>query len=259
MSHWNVVLSVMADYRGMAFFVLVLATMLAVTACFPDFDDGGEDTVVYPPPGPGTPLVNSYPVARFDIIPLNVEAGEWITLDGSRSSDDGYIASFHWVFGDGTSGLGETVPKQYSMARTYTVRLNVTDDAGQSAYRDRRVIVSSGIAAGPGIMDFVTIAITSLEYIGTDPSQEYIELTAIYPCSLQGYSLYSSSGASLVFMSPVALSAGETIRVYSGVGVSSGRSFYLGSQTEIWPDNQGTATLFDATATLVDAMSYGRY
>lgn len=54
-----------------------------------------------------------------------------ITFDGSNSSDsDGNIASFAWIFGDGSTGTNETTTHAYSSVNNYTVTLTVTDDDG---------------------------------------------------------------------------------------------------------------------------------
>ncbi|MGD8394257.1 MAG: PKD domain-containing protein [Candidatus Eiseniibacteriota bacterium] len=52
-----------------------------------------------------------------------------ITFDGSGSSDpDGTVESWDWMFGDGTTGSGETTTHSYGTAGSYTVTLTVTDN-----------------------------------------------------------------------------------------------------------------------------------
>ncbi len=54
-----------------------------------------------------------------------------VTLNGSQSYDpDGTIVSYHWNFGDSTTGLGKVVQHTYASDGVYTVVLNVTDDSG---------------------------------------------------------------------------------------------------------------------------------
>lgn len=55
------------------------------------------------------------------------------SFDGSSSTDpDGSIVGYHWTFGDGSSGSGKTATHTYAAARSYTVTLMVTDNAGAS-------------------------------------------------------------------------------------------------------------------------------
>ena len=57
-----------------------------------------------------------------------------IVFDASGSYDiDGYIVSYEWDFGDGTTGQGIAVGHTYSVAGLYTVTLTVTDDDGAIA------------------------------------------------------------------------------------------------------------------------------
>ncbi len=67
--------------------------------------------------------------------PLRASAGEDIaatqgtpvTLDGSGSSPAESIISYHWEFGDGSSGSGAIVNHTYRKAGTYTATLTVSD------------------------------------------------------------------------------------------------------------------------------------
>ncbi|MBB5081515.1 S8 family serine peptidase [Nonomuraea endophytica] len=63
------------------------------------------------------------------------------TFDGRGSSDEeGAITSYRWDFGDGSTGSGATAAHAYPAATaTYTIRLTVTDSAGQSAAATGRV------------------------------------------------------------------------------------------------------------------------
>ncbi len=54
-------------------------------------------------------------------------------FDGSGSYDpDGTIVMYEWSFGDGNTGIGETVSHHYDEVGTYTATLTVTDDFGIS-------------------------------------------------------------------------------------------------------------------------------
>ena len=57
---------------------------------------------------------------------------ETLTFDGSGSTDDGTIISYTWNFGDGGSASGMITTHAYASAGTYTVSLEVCDDATTS-------------------------------------------------------------------------------------------------------------------------------
>jgi hypothetical protein len=70
--------------------------------------------------------------------------GQAVTFDARASRDsDGTIVSFVWVFGDGTTGSGETVPHTFSDGISYVVRLTVTDNSGAANTATRSVPVTS--------------------------------------------------------------------------------------------------------------------
>ena len=76
----------------------------------------------------GTP-----PAASFVVSPIPVAAGEAVYFDASASAaaDGRRLVSHEWNFGDGSAGRGVVTSHVYPEARTYTVTLNVTDDAGR--------------------------------------------------------------------------------------------------------------------------------
>lgn len=61
----------------------------------------------------------------------NGEVGEAITLDGSASRPAvGAMVSYHWDFGDGSTGSGASVSHVYSTPWTYIIKLTVVDEGG---------------------------------------------------------------------------------------------------------------------------------
>jgi hypothetical protein len=75
-------------------------------------------------------------------------------FDGSlshdpESTDGGYIASYQWNFGDGSSASGATTSHAYNSAGTYTVTLTATDNQGAPASATKTVTVSAPLDTTP--------------------------------------------------------------------------------------------------------------
>ncbi len=82
--------------------------------------------------------------ASFTYSPPNPTVGATITFNGSESSPAGTIDSWLWDFGDDVgTGSGETFDYQYTTAGTYTVRLVVTNNIGNTASTTRTVTVTN--------------------------------------------------------------------------------------------------------------------
>ena len=65
--------------------------------------------------------------------PYNGFVLQKITMDGTHSYDlDGTIVSYHWDFGDGTTGNTSTPTHIYYANGTYTIRLTVVDNDGNN-------------------------------------------------------------------------------------------------------------------------------
>lgn len=79
------------------------------------------------------------PAARFTFSCTGLTC----SFDGSGSSDpDGTIRQYYWSFGDGYGALGSSsVQNTYLQAGSYTVRLDVVDDAGLDAASEQTVTV----------------------------------------------------------------------------------------------------------------------
>ncbi len=93
-----------------------------------------------------------------------VRAGEKVNFDASQSSDNVGIVSYHWEFGDGTTGTGSTTTHTYVNPGTYTVRLTVSDSAGNSA-GDTITITVEGVSAWLGPAAVVAIGILAMVII----------------------------------------------------------------------------------------------
>jgi len=93
---------------------------------------------------------NLPPVASFKVTPPTGIVGDTFTFDASTSSDDGWIASYFWDFGDGTNALGQKVDKRWGAGTegTYVVNLTVTDNDGVSRSAQYTLAVLGWMQAG---------------------------------------------------------------------------------------------------------------
>ncbi|MGR3713382.1 MAG: PKD domain-containing protein [Shimia sp.] len=96
-------------------------------------------------------VVNAPPVPAIDG-PDSVAVGALVSFDAGGSTDaDGVITRYLWDFGDGTTSTGVAGHHRYKTAGTYSVSLEVTDDAGVAnsvAVAARQVAVNPVPMAG---------------------------------------------------------------------------------------------------------------
>jgi PKD repeat protein len=72
-----------------------------------------------------------------------------VSVDGSGSNDpDGSIESYAWNFGDGSTDSGASATHKYDASGTYTVRLTVTDNRGDSDSVTQDVTVTAPTVFG---------------------------------------------------------------------------------------------------------------
>lgn len=95
--------------------------------------------------------LNPLPTASFAYSPKSimeenyiVSASEWITFDGTASTDDGEVASYRWNFGDGKVDDGPVVEHRWLWAGTYNVVLTVTDNDGDESNTIQQIRVLGG-------------------------------------------------------------------------------------------------------------------
>lgn len=83
-----------------------------------------------------------------------VLVGETVQFDGSGSfAPSGIIASYEWIFGDGTNGSGMIVNHIYDEADIYTVTLVISDDGGLKGTDTAEIIIQTPAEA---IGDLIT-------------------------------------------------------------------------------------------------------
>ena len=115
---------------------------------------------------------NRPPVASFTENATTVLTEEIIRFDASSSEDsDGYIISYLWDFGDGTTAFGVKVNHAYEDDGVYTVTLTVIDDDGATASTSAVKTVSNR----PPVASFTENAteVEKGEVIHFDASESY--------------------------------------------------------------------------------------
>ena len=84
-------------------------------------------------------IVEAGPRASFTIDPEQGEEPLTVTVDaGASSSPNGAITGYSWDFGDGNTAAGITQEHTYSNRGLYTIRLTVTDEAGDQGQATRK-------------------------------------------------------------------------------------------------------------------------
>lgn len=84
--------------------------------------------------------------AKFTYSPSNPKVNDFVYFNAAESSSPAGIVSYTWDYGDGTppeTHTGTTGAHQFTAARTYIVRLTVTDAAGKTATTTVSVVVTS--------------------------------------------------------------------------------------------------------------------
>jgi PKD repeat protein len=127
-------------------------------------DDGGDDGGGGDGGGGGsTPKPNDGPSAEISA-DSHVAVQTSISFSGGNSSDsDGYITSYDWDFGDGSTASGENVSHAYSSPGRYTVSLTVQDDDGASDTVTEEVTVGNQWQISLDFDDGTTVAENALE------------------------------------------------------------------------------------------------
>jgi hypothetical protein len=118
------------------------------------------DSPSVPPPNSGSAtkavtLQDRPPTASFTKSSSTALTGAQITFNATTSSDiDGTISSYNWDFGDGSTGSGSIVTHSFSVAGTYAVKLNVTDNGGLTSQYTSAVTVQASSSSSSGNVSF---------------------------------------------------------------------------------------------------------
>jgi len=113
----------------------------------------------------GAPSASFTVTPSFGVVPLVVQ------FDASASHDsDGQIVTYHWDFGDGQSGSGESVSHAYTLVGIFYARLTVTDNSGARASTTR--VIGSGGYTISGAIGISSGSVVDSDV--NDPNASYI-------------------------------------------------------------------------------------
>jgi PKD repeat protein len=88
-------------------------------------------------------LQDQIPVSSFMFTSGTILTSSQAHFNGTSSYDpDGFIVGYSWDFGDGSTGSGSTPTHTYSIAGTYSVKLNVTDNSGSTNLSTQTIIIT---------------------------------------------------------------------------------------------------------------------
>jgi PKD repeat protein len=170
-------------------------------------------------------------VATFVASPASPVVNQQINFNasGSTAAPGHNISSFTWTFGDGTGGNGAIVTHAYSSAGTYTVTLQVTDDAGRQSG-----LVSQSITVGTGVPVAQIVVSPPTARVGTPVSLIGSQSTAAPGRTIVRYDWNFGDGASG--------SGATTTHPYSAPGTFT--------VTLTVTDDQGNVGIATATVTI---------
>lgn len=134
----------------------VVASGVAVIAVTPTAGSAGDGAArTFSVRLTGTPNT-SVPVPGFSFLPAAPEVLQTVTFDASGTTDEGTTCrdacTYAWDFGGEATGTGRTATHRFQQARSYVVRLTVTDAAGASATTTQAVAVVNPDAPTPAFV-----------------------------------------------------------------------------------------------------------
>jgi len=94
---------------------------------------------------------NKAPVADFIFSPDPAFVDQTVSFIDRSKDDDGYIRSWNWLFGDGTSSNQQHPQHTYTKSGTYEIQLSVIDDDGAIHSTRKTIQIESDIPIRPSV------------------------------------------------------------------------------------------------------------
>lgn len=89
----------------------------------------------------GCAILESGPVARFEVTPLVIYADEEVLFDASSSCGSRPLVAYTWEFGDGEAAAGREAVHTYTEPGDYWVTLHVEDAGGRTTQVREEILV----------------------------------------------------------------------------------------------------------------------
>jgi PKD repeat protein len=93
--------------------------------------------------------INTPPAASFTYVPENPTTADTIAFTSTSSDFDGTIIAWQWEFGDGETSDVQSPSHKYATAKTYSVKLTVTDNDGATSSVTENITVSEPANVSP--------------------------------------------------------------------------------------------------------------
>jgi chitodextrinase len=127
-------------------------TSVDVRVTFPDGRQSTRTAVVPTSRIAVQPTANQPPTAVATASTTAPVINQGVSFSGAASSDpDGTIASYAWSFGDGGAATGVAASHAYASAGSFTARLTVTDNSGNTGTTTVTITVADTIAPSVAI------------------------------------------------------------------------------------------------------------
>ncbi|MGE0393216.1 MAG: PKD domain-containing protein [Vicinamibacterales bacterium] len=131
----------------------IVASGVAVIAVTPTAGSAGDAAArTFTVRLTGTPNAGA-PVAAFSFLPAAPEVLQTVAFDAGASTDEGTVCrdacTYAWDFGGEATGTGRTATHRFQQARSYVVRLTVTDAVGTTGTTTQAVAVVNPAAPTP--------------------------------------------------------------------------------------------------------------
>jgi large repetitive protein len=166
-------------------------------------------------------VVLAAPTADFTISDTTPTRGQSVTFTATATPDEGRtIASYDWAFGDATTGTGQEVSHSYDTLGPKTVRLTVTDSAGETTVVEKPLEVvnvppTASVSCSPEIVQPNQATTCSSSGSGDD------EGPVTYAWDIDGDGFDDGTGASQQFSFPTPGTRTIRLRVTDADGATA--------------------------------------